>query len=63
MTEDEKKFLAEWERRDRAANPHHWAIHDHAMGQLQRKQSNVNAVLLKGMVVIIAILLAIIITT
>lgn len=62
MTEDEKKFWIEWERRDRAANPAQWAIHDHAMGRLQRKQSNVGTVLLKGMVVIIAILLAIIIT-
>lgn len=62
MTEDEK-FWRQFEARDRAKNPHAWAIHDHAMDRLQRKQPNVSAVLLKGMIVIIAILLAIIITT
>lgn len=63
MKNNDKQFWQQFEAEDRKRYPAQWAIHDNMMNQSKQRESAVRATLIKGLLVVVLILLAIVITT
>lgn len=63
MKNEDEKFWRQFEAEDRRRYPAQWAIHDNMMNQSKQRESAVRTTLIKGLLVVVLILLAIVITT
>jgi hypothetical protein len=59
----DEQFWKQFEAEDRRRYPAQWAIHDNMMNQSKQRESAVRTTLTKGLLVVVLILLAIVITT
>lgn len=63
MKNNDEKFWQQFEAEDRKRYPAQWAIHDNMMNKSKQRESAVRTTLIKGLLVVVLTLLAIVITT
>ena len=60
---NDEQFWKQFEAEDRRRYPAQWAIHDNLMQQSKEREASVRTSLIKGLLVVVLILLAVVITT